>query len=472
MMDSASTSATKPVPPPLVKKTLPRKKPTTPEDDDAAFSLLPIPVTPAWTWLDFVTWRTTHAKANPPTYSRLNTSIKTPPFSWLATHYSITTFPCPHCPCEFPTLPTWSAHQPACRPKNPTRSQNPTPIREDTPYPIPVTPTWTWPDFVTWRKTYIRTHFRKTDPPTQIPTLTWLAAHYSITTFPCPHCPQIFPTLPTWSAHEPICPENTTPGYKCPTCQHHFTNTTNLEGHQRRKHLPREALTCSGCGVLFLEIVPFTAHVTAPDVAPACREAAIPCKIGPHVVHYFPTTAAFELHVEARHPPQWALPFECPQCPKRFGVSAVREKHIATIHNSTIGVCEVCGASMKESSLQSHMREVHKSREPGAKRFVCDICGRGMISQVKLTRHRQIHIRPEDAQHLCTECGKRFRLKEYLVIHMYSHDPERKGYYKGRGKGDPQRRGLGGAKIGRPPVNRREDEGEGDQDSLGEMHSK
>ncbi|OXA38651.1 Zinc finger protein ZFMSA12A [Folsomia candida] len=470
--DSASTSAKKPVPP-RPRKPLPLKKPATPAENDAAFSLLPIPVTPAWTWLDFVTWRTAHAKANPPTYSRLNPPVKTPPLSWLATHFSITTFPCPHCPCNFATLAAWYAHQPACRPKN-TGSQNPTPIREDTPYPIPVTPTWTWPDFVKWRKTYARTHFKKTDPPTQIPTLTWLAAHYSITTFPCPHCTQILPTLSTWTAHELYCPQNTTPGYKCPTCQKFFTNTINLEGHQRRKHLPREALTCTGCGVLFLEIVPFTAHVTAPDCAAACREAAIPCKIGPHVVHYFPTTAAFDLHIQARHPPRWALPFECPQCPKRFVMSTARDKHIATIHNSTIGVCEVCGASMKDSSLRNHMIEVHKSREPGAKRFICNICGRGLISQVKLTRHRQIHIRPEDAEHLCTQCGKRFRLKEYLDIHMYSHDPERKGYYKGRGKGDPQRRGLGGAKIGRPPVKPREDEGAeaGDQDFLGEMHAK
>ncbi|OXA46254.1 Fez family zinc finger protein 2 [Folsomia candida] len=121
----------------------------------------------------------------------------------------------------------------------------------------------------------------------------------------------------------------------------------------------------------------------------------------------------------------------------------------------------------------NHIKSVHLSREEGAARFTCDICGKGLIDKSKLARHRKIHIDPADAPHLCTLCGKRFRLNEYLNIHMRSHDPDRQEKYpqymrKKKSKDAGVRMGVAGAKIGRPVVVKKVGTTTGDQ-NLGKL---
>lgn len=186
--------------------------------------------------------------------------------------------------------------------------------------------------------------------------------------------------------------------------------------------------------MVFDELKSFNNHVAKEKT---CRQKAIRC--GQCKGKYFQTKEAFELHQTTTHS---SNTFACAECRHTFPTEAAKDDHVALRHEpDSILVCE--------------------SREPGAKRYICDVCGRGLISKFKLSRHKEIHIRQEDAPHLCPVCGKRFRLREYLRIHMWSHDPEKRGRYKGKGKGDPTRRGVAGAKIGRPPVEKKTPAGEG-----------
>lgn len=243
------------------------------------------------------------------------------------------------------------------------------------------------------------------------------------------------------------------PAHQCPHCPQKFMEPGILQRHIISTHLPPESVSCPGCGLPFPDPSAFNRHISQ---TPTCFKSAIPCPTCSHGLKFFQSPRALEVHVATKHSD--IRPYQCPHCQQSFAYACAKKQHMSTCHRpdgaEDIAVCEICGArvSARSAGLAKHIKTVHDSRKPGAKRYKCDICGKEMISNWKLNKHREIHIKPEDAPHLCTLCGKRFRLKDYLRIHMRSHDPERRGQYKRRRKADPERRGAAGAKIGRPPV--------------------
>ncbi|XP_021960809.1 gastrula zinc finger protein XlCGF7.1 [Folsomia candida] len=250
----------------------------------------------------------------------------------------------------------------------------------------------------------------------------------------------------------------------------------SLEKHTRSNHAPRESLTCAGCDNFFPYREQFHDHVNEASVREECRERAIFCAKGVKQCKLaFSSEHAYRIHVTCCH--SETNPFACavPGCGKSFGHRSALNSHKWT-HSAPQDdlVCERCGKTFKlQSGLRDHIKSVHLSREEGAARFTCDICGKGLIDKSKLARHRKIHIDPADAPHLCTLCGKRFRLNEYLNIHMRSHDPDRQEKYpqymrKKKSKDAGVRMGVAGAKIGRPVVVKKVGTTTGDQ-NLGKL---
>lgn len=260
--------------------------------------------------------------------------------------------------------------------------------------------------------------------------------------------------------------------YRCwyEGCSAKFAINKSLEKHIRC-HLAPEDLTCLGCNLYFRKLKDFSAHVVKSQESSICREKALHCTKCRDWDYktYFSSQSVLNVHIRIRHIPAEELPFVCTivGCGRRFSRPSFLLKHKKSHHNpdpvevAPVLMCDQCGGTFSSQiRLVSHVRHVHRARLPGAKRFPCPICGKEMITKAKLKRHKQIHIPPEDAPHLCTLCGKRFRLREYLNIHMRSHDPERHLKYphympkKKKEPGAPEKRGVAGAKIGRPPVER------------------
>jgi len=110
-------------------------------------------------------------------------------------------------------------------------------------------------------------------------------------------------------------------------------------------------------------------------------------------------------------------PFVSAVCDKRFK----KKQHLKAERQSHIGPkfysCTQCDKRFSlRNSLYQHMN-IHKSK------YKCTDCGRCFISNYVLAKHRQSHtgVKPFE----CTVCGRRFMRARYLVEHSRTHSGEK-----------------------------------------------
>jgi uncharacterized Zn-finger protein len=115
-------------------------------------------------------------------------------------------------------------------------------------------------------------------------------------------------------------------------------------------------------------------------------------------------------------------PYQCVICNRAFSVSSALVTHKRTHTGEKPYQCVICNRAF---SLAASLVK-HKRTHTGEKPFCCPTCQRRFGQSSTLRRHELTHS--SATPHACTQsgCGKKFRLKNTLSLHMrrkHSEEP-------------------------------------------------
>ncbi|KAM9750802.1 uncharacterized protein zbtb48 [Menidia menidia] len=223
--------------------------------------------------------------------------------------------------------------------------------------------------------------------------------------------------------------------YTCRTCSEAFGTKEELRLHMV-SHTGEMPHKCSTCSEQFMYKKNLTMHMMKVH----CHPKPHACPLCPKT---FLTRTEMRVHEAAKH--RGEKPFVCEECGHRASSRNGLQMHIKAIHrNERPFVCNVCGhAFSQKNNLNMHLR-VHSGERP----FQCHLCGKTFRTQASLDKHQRTHTgeRPfgcdvceqrftekgallrhkaskheEGRPHCCHICGKTFKAKEQLRVHLRRH---------------------------------------------------
>ena len=114
--------------------------------------------------------------------------------------------------------------------------------------------------------------------------------------------------------------------------------------------------------------------------------------------------------------------FPCKLCPKRFGYELDLRRHVLEHHRQIrpmrrYSSCPICGATMHQKNMKSHIRRTHHKE----RLYECNICHKKFSTSNSLKVHTQLHFGGRKRTHLCPHCGKGFFRNSQLQDHLNAH---------------------------------------------------
>lgn len=132
------------------------------------------------------------------------------------------------------------------------------------------------------------------------------------------------------------------------------------------------------------------------------------CQLG------FVILSDYKFHRETEHEP----PKPCRVCHKLFPSSRQLKQHKLEHHRSTkasrtMKPCPLCNESV--GNLKRHHEHCHTD----TKQYTCEICGKSFKQKPTLKLHLMVH--QDDRRHMCEYCGHVFLTNNHLVVHTRTH---------------------------------------------------
>ncbi|XP_032624838.1 uncharacterized protein LOC116818206 isoform X2 [Chelonoidis abingdonii] len=212
--------------------------------------------------------------------------------------------------------------------------------------------------------------------------------------FPCPHCPKVFPYVCLLQRHQPLhAREASVPCSKCGKS----LQRRNTLGKRRR--LAEQPTSCAEC----------TRKERRKSPAP---EQLFPCtQCGRH----FTRRRSLATHLRAHARP---LLHPCAQCSQRF--SSMRALLAHQRAHAPDRPCRECGQAFNSREAWAAHQLEHERQKP----FTCTECGKGFRRKNRYTLHQWLHSVP--APLTCPHCDQHFRLPRQLERHQRVHRVPRK----------------------------------------------
>ncbi|XP_040909584.1 telomere zinc finger-associated protein isoform X2 [Toxotes jaculatrix] len=199
--------------------------------------------------------------------------------------------------------------------------------------------------------------------------------------------------------------------FGCLKCGKRYFRKENLLIHEIRDCARVQTYTCVTCSATFNGKEQLRLHVVShtgdmPHKCSSCPEQ-------------FMYKKNLTIHMMKIH--GYPKPHACPQCPKTFLTRTELRVHEAAKHRGEKPfVCEECGhRASSRNGLQMHIKAIHRNERP----FVCNLCGHAFSQKNNLNMHLRIHSGEKPYQ--CHLCGKTFRTQASLDKHHRTHTGER-----------------------------------------------
>lgn len=239
--------------------------------------------------------------------------------------------------------------------------------------------------------------------------------------------------------------------YNCKICHETFKSKKNFHSHSLNIHniktrYAKEIFSCTQCPLKFDVKSIYEAHEKSHfDVR---NEICEDCGAG------FKSISNLRRHARSVH--ATSRDEICPHCSKSFKTETALRIHEKNVHaEMKVYVnCYYCNAIVLENNLKTHLFHLH-SEEGKIKNFSCEICQKAFRTETLLKRHieavheltdrgviyqcnyeacnyeatRLRELKDHELSkhfngviHAC-DCGKRFKTRKLLLLHLNSHNP-------------------------------------------------
>ena len=225
--------------------------------------------------------------------------------------------------------------------------------------------------------------------------------------YTCSQCGKTFNYLSNLQKHK-IIHSTDRPLHTCTICEKRYSSKGSLKIHMR-SHLGEKPHSCSLCQKLFKSKNGLKGHllIHAGDRRHICSI----CGQG------FVQAGQLNSHM-TRHSSEKT--HACEICQNMFKTKSELKNHMKSHSLEKLFTCETCGAQLKyRQSLVEHVNLLHK----GTVSHPCKICGRTFRWRSGLYVHLTTHA--EERNHVCSTCGKQFKLAKQLKRHINIHTGEK-----------------------------------------------
>ncbi|XP_056236060.1 uncharacterized protein zgc:66448 isoform X1 [Seriola aureovittata] len=288
--------------------------------------------------------------------------------------------------------------------------------------------------------------------------------HTALKPYECPECGMVFKHYSVMEDHRRKHTDNTR-SHLCNICGKTFKYSSLLHQHQYL-HTGQKPFRCPECGKKFAFAQNMKAHCrqhrlreTNSSSEKPCKQASVPvpeavrglgkenthqsedpkrtfkCPLCPQTycapanlrAHMLIHEAEYETLERTPRPPReinkyCEKGYTCPHCPCVYRDESSLNVHLLSVHKSVAQYLEkVAAPPKKQFNLLSSDNMQAKWRSDGIsiKSYKCSECGKTFRHRSVLELHMRIHSK--DKPYQCKVCGKGFRFSSYLQQHLIIH---------------------------------------------------
>uniref|UniRef100_A0A3P8TRA0 Zgc:66448 n=1 Tax=Amphiprion percula TaxID=161767 RepID=A0A3P8TRA0_AMPPE len=223
--------------------------------------------------------------------------------------------------------------------------------------------------------------------------------------------------------------------FRCPECGKKFAFAQNMKAHCRQHRLRETAKEQPSKQ----PPVPVQAAATGPGKentnqseepkrtfnCPLCPQTyCMPAHLRAHMLIH---EAEYEKLERTPRPPKeinkyWDKGHTCPHCPSVYRDESSLNVHLLSVHKSVAQYLEKMTAPAKKQFTPLSTENVQgkwKTENSSVKSYKCSECGKTFRHRSVLELHMRIHSK--DKPYQCKVCGKGFRFSSYLQQHLIIH---------------------------------------------------